>query len=351
MKNKRTIVFTGGDTGGHVVPCLPLIDRFRDLGWDVAYIGSRTGLEARLMRQKDVPFYAIQVGKWRRYRDIRNLTDIARTTCGIFQSVFHLLRLKPSVIFAKGGFVSVPVMVAGRLLRIPVIAHEGDSSLSLTNRIALRFARVVCCGFSVEVYKLKHPKLVWTGTPVRSELFHGDPEKARQFLGVSDGKPILLVYCGSTGARRINEVIYRAAGELAKTFNVVHLTGRGNLKEPLEGVTYQQFEEIYEGFEDLLAAADVVVSRAGATTVTELQALRKRAVLIPLPRIASRGEQSRNARLFAETGLGCVLEEEQLNEDSLIQAVLEIRKQPIPPQDGQPGSALEQIEEVILRYC
>ena len=324
----KKIVFTGGGTAGHVTPNLALISRLRGRGWEIDYIGSNDGIEKRLVEQAGIRFHPIAAGKLRRYFDWRNFKDPFNVLRGIVQAHRLLRRLKPDVVFSKGGFVSVPVVIAGWLNKIPVIIHESDMTPGLANKLSIPFATKVCVTFPETMRYLNKDKAVFTGLPIRSEMFAGRAENGFALCGFQRGKPVLLAMGGSLGAKTINDAIRGNLRRLLERFQIVHLCGKGNV-DPAYASTkgYKQFEYVTDELPDLLAMADVVVSRAGSTAIFECLALRKPMLLIPLSRQASRGDQILNAESFRERGFCLVLEEERLDEQSFVAQVDRLYKE------------------------
>ncbi|MDH5736757.1 MAG: undecaprenyldiphospho-muramoylpentapeptide beta-N-acetylglucosaminyltransferase [Gammaproteobacteria bacterium] len=321
------ILFTGGGTAGHVTPNLALMDLLQSRGWRVLYIGSENGIERQLVTEAGVPYFPIQTGKLRRYFSWSNFIDPLRVIWGLFQSIWICWRQKPAVVFSKGGFVAVPVVLAAWLMRTPVIAHESDVSPGLATRLSLPFCRYLCVNF--EESRQISPKTVVTGSPVRREIIHGDAGRGREWLGLKADKPVLLVFGGSLGAQSINRAVRAALAPLTEAFQLVHVCGAGNLEEDLvNGVAdpsdYIQKEFIREAFGDVLACADVVIARAGANSIYELLLTRKPHLLIPLPLAVSRGDQLLNAKTFSAAGYSRVLPEEDLDAESLVQAVMNL---------------------------
>ncbi|MCB1693085.1 MAG: undecaprenyldiphospho-muramoylpentapeptide beta-N-acetylglucosaminyltransferase [Pseudomonadales bacterium] len=318
------IVFTGGGSAGHVTPNIAIIDRLTGEGWRTAYIGSRDGIERALIEELRVPYYPIASGKLRRYFSWQNFTDPFRILFGVLQSLAILLRLRPKVVFSKGGFVSVPVVFAAWLCRIPVIGHESDITPGLANRLAFPFVRRICVNFDETVQYLPPGKTVVTGSPVRESLLSGDRQAGLTMFGLSGDKPVLLVFGGSLGATSINQAV-RGALDALPDFDVIHVTGAGLESAELSNRPgYVQRAFIGQGFGDVLAAADVVLSRAGANSLYELLAARKPHVLVPLPLSASRGDQIDNARVFEAAGMSRVIPQEKLTPESLAEAVREV---------------------------
>ena len=221
----KRIVLTGGGTAGHVTPNIALLPKLRELGYDIHYIGSYEGIEKKLIEDVNVPYYGIASGKLRRYFDPKNFSDPFRVLKGYGEARKILKKLKPDVVFSKGGFVAVPVVLAAKHLHIPVIIHESDMTPGLANKISLSAATKVCCNFPETVKSLPADKAVLTGTPIRQELLNGSKEAAREFCGFTDDKPVLMVIGGSLGAASVNENIRKILPELLKEFQVIHLCG------------------------------------------------------------------------------------------------------------------------------
>lgn len=340
----RKIVLTGGGTAGHVTPHLSLIPRLREAGYDIHYIGTENGIERQMIaKYPDIVYHAVKSGKLRRYFSIQNFTDPFRVLQGAFQSVGLMRRLKPDVCFSKGGFVSVPVVFGAWLCGVPAICHESDLTPGLANRICAKFARRVAATFP-ECAKALGKKGVLTGTPLRPELFKGSRAAGLALAGFDGRKPVLLMTGGSLGAQSVNECLRKALPALLPRMDVLHLCGRGNLDEGLAGTKgYCQKEFLSEEMPDALAVADLVLSRAGSNTLSELVALHKPMLLVPYPLGASRGDQIENAKSYERQGLARVLMQEDMTPRSLSasllklldeRAVLERALRDYPVQDG-----------------
>ncbi|MBQ7677212.1 MAG: undecaprenyldiphospho-muramoylpentapeptide beta-N-acetylglucosaminyltransferase [Lachnospiraceae bacterium] len=322
----KKIVLTGGGTAGHVTPNLALLPALKEADFTVSYIGSYEGIEKQLIKDAHVPYYPIASGQLRRYFDWKNFTDPFRVIKGYGQALHLLRHLKPDVVFSKGGFVSVPVVLAARQLHIPAIIHESDMTPGLANKIAIRGATKVCCNFPETLQHLPADKAVLTGSPIREELRHGDRERALRTLGFSEEKPILMIMGGSIGSVFINTALRDALDELLPDFQIIHLCGKGNLDPSKDGIPgYRQFEYVSEDLPDFFAAADLLLSRAGANAICEILALRKPNILVPLSRNASRGDQILNAKSFEKQGFSYYMEEESVTKESLVQAILYVR--------------------------
>lgn len=321
------IILTGGGSAGHVTPNMALVPTLRNAGYDILYIGSHQGIEKNIVSDEGIPYRSISSGKLRRYFDLKNCTDPFRVIKGYFDAKKILKEYKPDIVFSKGGFVSVPVVVAASYLHIPVIIHESDMTPGLANKISMRYASKICCNFPETVRYLPQDKAVLTGTPIRAALFDGSKAKGLSYTKLSDDKPILLVIGGSLGAVAINDAVRSALPDLLSTFNIIHLCGKGHLDLSLNNTKgYAQFEYISEQMPDIFAMTDIVISRAGANAIAELLALKKPNILIPLPATQSRGDQILNAKSFVSSGYSYLLPEEELTSDKLVLAVKGVYK-------------------------
>lgn len=318
----KRIILTGGGTAGHVTPNIALLPRLKELQYDIHYIGSYNGIEKELIEQFGIPYHGISSGKLRRYFSVQNFTDPFRVLKGFGEAQNLIKLLKPDVIFSKGGFVSVPVVMAGKKCKVPVIIHESDMTPGLANKLSIPSAVKVCCNFPETVELLPADKAVLTGSPIRQELLEGDAEKARNFTGFTSEKPVILVIGGSLGAVAVNNAVRSNLPELLKDFQVIHLCGRGKLDPTLNNLNgYVQYEYIKDELKDLFALTDIVISRAGANAICELLALHKPNLLIPLSANASRGDQILNARSFERQGFSMVLEEEEITSEKFLSCV------------------------------
>ncbi len=323
----KRIILTGGGTAGHVTPNIALLPRLKELQYDIHYIGSYNGIEKELIEQFAVPYHGISTGKLRRYFSVQNFTDPFRVLKGMNEAKKLVKILKPDIIFSKGGFVSVPVVLAAKRRHVPAIIHESDMTPGLANKLTLPAATKVCCNFPETLEHLPEGKAVLTGSPIRQELLTGDKYKAREFLHFTSDKPVIMVVGGSLGAVAVNEAVRQILPELLKSFQVIHLCGRGKVDASLSGLEgYAQFEYIKEELRHLFALTDLVISRAGANAICELLALHKPNLLIPLSANASRGDQILNARSFERQGFSVVLEEEELDHTILLNAIQDLYK-------------------------
>lgn len=321
----KRIILTGGGTAGHVTPNIALLPRLKELNYDIHYIGSYNGIEKELIEAFGIPYHGISSGKLRRYFSLQNFTDPFRVIRGFGEAKKLIKLLKPDVIFSKGGFVSVPVVLAGKKCKVPTIIHESDMTPGLANKLSIPSATKVCCNFPETVNELPADKAVLTGSPIRQELFSGNRQKALDFTGFSDSKPVILVIGGSLGAVAVNEAVRRVLPNLLKDFQVIHLCGKNKVDPSLNGLDgYVQYEYIKDELKDLFALTDIVISRAGANAICELLALHKPNLLIPLSANASRGDQILNARSFERQGFSLVLEEEEITNENFLAAIHEL---------------------------
>ena len=375
-KKKKKIVLTGGGTAGHVTPNIALLPFLKEAGYEVVYIGSVNGIERELIQDCGIRYVGVPTGKLRRYFDLKNFTDPFRVVGGFLKARSFLKKYRPDVVFSKGGFVSVPVVRAAAALKIPCVIHESDMTPGLANKLCFKAASKVCCNFPETVEKLPKGKAVLTGTPIRGDLFTGSREEGLRLCGFADpaagaaentgaqiagagnapaenaaaqgagagnapaentsaesaqkpgagnaSKPVLMIMGGSQGALSVNEAVRRHLDELLPDFNIVHLCGAGKYDASKEGISgYKQFEYVKEDLKHLFAAADVIVSRAGANAIFEILALQKPNLLIPLS-IGTRGDQILNARSFEAQGFSEVLvesEEEGILDKKLVSTI------------------------------
>ncbi len=360
----KKIVLTGGGTAGHVTPNIALIGQLKELGYEVHYIGQRWGIEEQLIRELPrelgVTFHKISAGKLRRQKSVeamfKNFTDIFKVMTGIFEARTALSAIEPDVVFSKGGFVSVPVILASKLAGVPVVIHESDITPGLTNRISLPMAENICVSFEeTGEYIKKHYKkdCVITGTPVRKEILMGDRNKGRKLCHFADdSKPKLLVMGGSQGSVFINGVI-RSCLKIGKfdDFNIIHITGPNNIDNSIKADNYLQFDYLKKEISDVLAISDLVISRAGANSIFEMLVLNKPHLLIPLSRKVSRGDQIENAKAFLKEGYSSVLYEDEVTVETLSAAINELyenRKQYTDTmKNSNKNDAVERIIGVI----
>lgn len=324
MENKKTIILTGGGTAGHVSLNQAILPELENLGFRVDYIGSKGGIEHELISEShpQIRYHAIASGKLRRYFSMKNFTDPFRVGAGLVQAMNIIRKTKPAVIFSKGGFVSVPVAMAGRLMGVPVIIHESDVTPGLANKLAMPFADHIFTVFKETLSHVPKEKSTCTGSVIRSELLGGSAARGRELCHFDNSRKVLLIMGGSQGAAPINEAARDNLDSLLERYNIIHLCGKGNVDAALESrERYCQFEYVTNELPHLLHLTDLVVSRAGSNSIFEFLALKKPMLLIPLSRQKSRGDQILNANLFEAQGFAHVLEEESLTPNSFMEAI------------------------------
>lgn len=345
----KKIILTGGGTAGHVTPNLALLPALQKEEFEIHYIGSYNGIERRLIEETGIPYQGISSGKLRRYFDIKNFSDPLRVIKGYAEAKKIIKKFKPDVVFSKGGFVAVPVVLAAKHYKIPTIIHESDMTPGLANKICIPSAKKVCCNFPETLKYLPEDKAVLTGSPIREELLNGDRLAGLQYSHLSSARPVILVIGGSLGSVIVNQAIRSILPALLKEFQVIHICGKDHLDESLIGTDgYVQYEYVDKPLKHLFAAADLVISRAGANSICEILALRKPNVLIPLSAAASRGDQILNANSFAKQGFSTILEEEVLTPDTLKQAIQETYKNRQAIVDIMGQSKLNNAIETII---
>lgn len=348
----KKIILTGGGTAGHVTPNLALIPSLKERGYEIRYIGSYQGIEKKLIEDAGIPYDGISSGKLRRYFDLKNFSDPFRVLKGYAEACKLMKKYKPDVVFSKGGFVSVPVVLAAKRYHIPAIIHESDMTPGLANKLSIPSAQKVCCNFPETLKYLPEGKAVLTGSPIREELLTGDRLSGLKYTNLSADQPVIMVIGGSLGSVIVNKAVRSLLPRLLPDYQVVHICGKGNLDESLIGTAgYVQYEYVDAPLRHLFAAADLVISRAGANSICEILALRKPNILIPLSAAASRGDQILNANSFAKQGFSTVLEEEALTDETLYQAITDTYENRTryvhQMEQSQLGNAVETVVNLI----
>lgn len=313
---KKTIVLTGGGTAGHITPHLAIMPYLKK-DFEFAYIGSKNSMEQSMM-EKLMPFYSIQTTKLKRKIDLSNLLIPFKLIKGVFQAKKLLKQIKPNIIFSKGGFVAVPVVIAGHMLKIPVITHESDLTLGLANKLIKNKCKYVCTSFDVTTKKLKNG--IYTGSPIREQIFNGNKQNIFNKFNFDTNKKNILFIGGSLGSAKINCTVFGTLSELTKKYNVLHIVGKNNSKKDVKFPNYTQLEFI-NNVEDAFDFADVVITRGGANVLFELLAIKKPMLIIPLGKGESRGDQILNANYFKQKGYANVLMEEDLNSTTLLEQI------------------------------
>jgi UDP-N-acetylglucosamine--N-acetylmuramyl-(pentapeptide) pyrophosphoryl-undecaprenol N-acetylglucosamine transferase len=317
------IAVTGGGTGGHIFPNVAVIEELQRLGVsDICWIGDRKGKEREWSCTLGVSFYGVRTGKLRRYLSLKNLADIFNVLIGIVQSYRVLRKARPAVLFSKGGFVSVPPAIAAHALHIPIVTHESDMHPGMATRIIAKRARTVCVSFEMSKKFFAEKDVHFTGNPMREAVRGGNRERGLRFLRFSETLPVVTLLGGSLGASSLNEAVFSMLGEHEISFNLVHQCGRGHGRPlSLSHDRYRQYEFISGEMGDVLAASDLVISRAGAGALYEIGLLGIPSILVPLPTSKSRGEQIDNALYFKEHGAAEIIDDGELNGHLLYKCV------------------------------
>ncbi|WBW95491.1 undecaprenyldiphospho-muramoylpentapeptide beta-N-acetylglucosaminyltransferase [Oceanirhabdus sp. W0125-5] len=350
---KNKIVLTGGGSAGHVTPNLAMVPQLKKIGFEICYIGSKKGIEKELIEKAGIKYYGISSGKLRRYFDFKNFTDPFRVVKGIGDALKILRKERPKIVFSKGGFVVVPVVIAAKILGIPVVAHESDITPGLANKIATPFCNKICVTFPEAKKWFKDEKVVVTGTPIREEIFLGDAELGKQLCKFKNDKPVILIMGGSLGAKNINEKIRELLPRISGKYNIVHLCGKGNVDNKLQKYEgYIQFEYVSDELKNIFKLSDIIISRAGANAIFEFLSLNKPNILIPLSKSQSRGDQILNAQSFEKNGFSIVLDDDNLSSENIYEALLKIEKNKDEYLDNMKKSklknGLDNVIKVIL---
>ncbi|HHC9497095.1 TPA: undecaprenyldiphospho-muramoylpentapeptide beta-N-acetylglucosaminyltransferase [Staphylococcus aureus] len=323
------IAFTGGGTVGHVSVNLSLIPTALSQGYEALYIGSKNGIEREMIESQlpEIKYYPISSGKLRRYISLENAKDVFKVLKGILDARKVLKKEKPDLLFSKGGFVSVPVVIAAKSLDIPTIIHESDLTPGLANKIALKFAKKIYTTFEETLNYLPKEKADFIGATIREDLKNGNAHNGYQLTGFNENKKVLLVMGGSLGSKKLNSIIRENLDALLQQYQVIHLTGKGLKDDQVKKSGYIQYEFVKEDLTDLLAITDTVISRAGSNAIYEFLTLRIPMLLVPLGLDQSRGDQIDNANHFADKGYAKAIDEEQLTAQILLQELNEMEQE------------------------
>ncbi len=350
---KYKIIMTGGGTAGHVTPNLALCPKLKKEGFEIKYIGSVNGIEKNIIEKNNIPYFGISSGKLRRYFDLKNFSDPFKVLKGVFQAMSILSKEKPDVVFSKGGFVAVPVVIAAHLKGIPIVAHESDMTPGLANKLSAPFCNKLCVTFRESLKYIKNNKGILTGSPIREEILKGNLSEGLKICNFTHNKKILFIMGGSTGSKIINDTIRNNINELLKEFNIIHVCGKNNMDDKYNNLKgYAQFEYVNEELPHLMAAADYIVSRAGANSIFEFLSLKKPTLLIPLSKQVSRGDQILNARSFEKEGYALVLEEEDITNKIFMEKLHELKEKEKQLIDNMENSnmknGVDNIIEILL---
>lgn len=312
-----TIILTGGGTAGHCTPHLAILPYLKNNFDNIYYIGSENGIEKQIISDYNIPYYSVPCEKLRRNFTLKNLTIPFKVLSGIINAGKILDKLKPDVVFSKGGFVSIPTVIAAKKRHIPVIAHESDYTIGLANKISAKYCKKVLTSFPETAKQIKNGEHV--GSPIRNSLFSVKKDDAIKRFGFDGKKPIILITGGSQGSKAINNAVKDSLDDLLPKFDIIHVCGKGNSSKLIRTGYYEI--EYLSDMENAFCAATVCVSRAGSNTVFELMSKKMPCVLIPLPKNVSRGDQILNAEYFEKLGLATVLPQESLTPNSLVHYV------------------------------
>jgi len=366
LKKIKKIALTGGGTAGHISPTLLVANELEKMSPSTKfiYIGSKSGMESKIVPGTGIRYFGISAGKIRRYWSFRNFLTPIFVLVGFFQSLFILAHEKPDIIYAKGGYVTVPPVIAGWFLKIPSVIHESDSVLGLANRILSIFAKKIATAYPVKYYPVKlHKKIIWVGLPVRQELISAEKNQGYQIFGLSDKLPTVLIFGGSQGARKINQLFLGKIGQILNNCQVIHLTGKYDYQKALKKrktlkselrERYQVFDFLFDEMPYAEKVADLIVARCGANTLTEIAAARKASILIPLPSSAA-NHQFFNAQIFKENKAAQVLSEDNLKPKILAKKIIDLISRPFllkqlgenAAQFYQPDATQKIAEEIL----
>lgn len=343
----RTIVLTGGGTAGHVMPHIALLPELKKHFDKIVYIGTNA-IEKQIAKEYKIEFYEIKATKFIRKNVCKNFLLPFKLISSIHKSKKLLKEIKPDVIFSKGGFVALPVVIAGKKLGIPTLSHESDMSMGLANKIILKYCNEMITSFSVTAKNNK--KCIFIGSPIRQEIFNGNKQKAKEVCKFEKYKTTILCFGGSLGAKALNDIIVQSVNTLSQKYNIIHITGKDN-KTNIKNPSYYQ-TEFASNIQDFFALSDIVVSRAGANSLFELLAIKKPMILIPLPKGNSRGDQIENAKYFQKNGWAKVILQEDLTKSKFISTIenLDIKKLQENMRNSPYDNANKKIVNQILRY-
>jgi UDP-N-acetylglucosamine--N-acetylmuramyl-(pentapeptide) pyrophosphoryl-undecaprenol N-acetylglucosamine transferase len=321
-KVKKRILITGGGSGGHVTPLEAVIENFNRDDYNILYVGSGIKFETDMAQRQKIKYKKILVGKYRRYFSWQNIVDLFKVKIGIWQSIFIIMSFKPSVIFAKGGYVTLPVVVAGWVLRVPIVIHESDTIMGLANKIEAKLAKKVCVGFSIDNYPtLLLEKIIYTGNPVRKSFLTTKISK--------NSLKTILVTGGSQGSRFINQIIASILPKLTSYFRVIHISGKNDYQW-LKKNDWSNYElyDYTDRMAQLMSKSDLIISRSSANTLAEIAMLGKPSILIPI-KYSANNHQLANAKVYEKNSASVVYSEDQLGPDSffdIIKSILDDEK-------------------------
>lgn len=322
------ILLTGGGTQGHVSGNMALVPTLKEKGVTIDYVGTAKGMERSIVAQDEyIKYHIIPAGKFNRSFTWRNFRNAFRVVKGISQAKKLIREIKPDIVFSKGGFVTVPVVIAAKKSNVPVIIHESDFTPGLANKISSRYADKICTTFPETVGYFNSDKAVCTGSPIRGEIFTGSRELGYKLCGFTQQKPTIMVMGGSSGALALNQLTRAVLSDILPKYNVIHICGKDGTDPKYEGINgYKQFGYVSGELRHLFAATDITLSRSGSNAIFEFLALKIPMLLVPLPKGNSRGDQIVNAQSFEKSGFATVCRQEDLTPELLVQKLDELYK-------------------------
>lgn len=350
------IILTGGGTAGHVSGNMALVPELKKNGFKIDYIGTYRGMERGIVAaDTDITYHPIPAGRFVRGFHASNIKDAFKVLKGIKEASRLIKEIKPDIVFSKGGFVTVPVVIAAHRQHIPVIIHESDFTPGLANKISAKFADKICTTFpeTVKMFagnkKAEQSRIVCTGAPLRNELFNGSQDTGHSLCGFNTAKPIIIVMGGSLGAQAINKLVREALPSLVKKYNIIHICGRGGVDPSYNMSGYKQFDYVTTELPHLLSISDAAVSRAGSNAIFEFLAAQIPMLLIPLPKGESRGDQVFNAASFSQNGYALAKQQEELDAQKLCESIDELFAQKNKIHTAMHSSSIQNGTDNILK--
>ncbi|MFH0969566.1 MAG: undecaprenyldiphospho-muramoylpentapeptide beta-N-acetylglucosaminyltransferase [Patescibacteria group bacterium] len=331
------ILLTGGWSGGHIFPLVSVARKLKEkLGEEaeLLYVGSGAKMEKEAMQAEGIPAKSILAGKMRRYFSILNFLDIFKIPIGFIQSLWILLAYMPDVVFSKGGYIAIPIVLAAWIYRIPIIIHESDAIPGTANKILEKFSTRVAIAYSSAQDYFSASETALIGNPIRDGINQGNKEEARKIFNLTESKPVILVLGGSQGSEVINEAIIRILPKLIQHSQIIHQAGEKNIEKVIREAGEQGIKAGREGYfaagfldfetiKQAYAISDLIISRAGANIIAEIAANAKPSILIPIEKSAQ-GHQRMNAYEIAKAGGALVLEESNLGENIFMEKIEKI---------------------------
>lgn len=320
MRHKKRILAAGGGTGGAAVPLFAIIDTLSAKGkgeYEFLFVGTKGGPERLICERNRIPFTEIKAAKFRRYWDVRHFFEPFRFLTSMLSACRILWRFRPDIILSVGGFVSVPFIVLSPFFRIPTLIHQQDIRKGLANRLMEPFASRITVTFQESLHLFPSGKTQWTGNPVRKEIFDANKDRAIDIFHIDQSKKIIMIIGGGTGSKALNTAVLRHIHELVEMGEVIHITGKGKMGADIHQPNYHPVEFLSSGIADCFACADVVVTRAGLSALTELSAMSKVIMVVPIPFT----HQEDNAALIEKHKAGLVFSQSKLLSSEFIHSI------------------------------